>query len=263
MDSKAPPSVTITSTDGVVPVLDAAAAASARRYTTTFCNNTFVADWQSDYNGRIEVSELNAAFSEMTEMATKRQKVYRSLVILLFVYVGIAITLNLIGVAVFMTTDSLAGLFSLVGVGSALTCVGLVIYSIRMVRHLREFRAAISDYCDGLTRRYAGRGLYWSYDFDPGSKHHPGHFCIVIRVVPVPGLPFTSHPHVTVMPTAMYQNAAPVYATPGFQNAPPVHQQVYAAPVYQQVVSLPSGAVAINFDDRGNLENAPLLRSQQ
>ena len=258
------PSIVIAPSDGVVPVLDAAMAASARSYTTTFSDNTFVVDWKSDYNGRIDVSDLNAAFSEMTEVALKRQKAYRSQVISFLIYAGVWFTIYGVCIAVFAVTGNMGlGLYIFMAVGTCCMLVGTIVFLVRTSRSAREFRTAFSALCDGMTQRYANRGLYWSYDFHPGSKYHPGHLKVIISVVPMPGLPFSLHPHVTIMPGGfppgyhnapwVHQNAPPVYAIPGYQNA---------VPVYQQVGSLPEGAVAINFDDRSSLENTSLLSSQ-
>ena len=144
-----------------------------------------------------------------------------------------------------------------------------------MAKNARQFKTALSALCDSLTQRYAGRGLYWTPEFNTEILK------VIIRVVPVPGLPFSSHPHVAVMPgfPPGYQNAPPGHhhASQGFQNAPWVYQNappvygaapvygapVYATPGYQQVGALPEGAVAINFDDGGSSENASLLGSQQ
>ena len=119
------PSIVIAASDGFVPVLDAAMAASARSYTTTFSNNMFVADWKSDYNGRIEIADLNAAFSEMTELALKRQKAQRSQSMFLLIYVALSVVLNMVGVLVFMTTDSIPFLIVCAVLGSICVLVGV------------------------------------------------------------------------------------------------------------------------------------------
>ena len=278
MNSKAPsaaPSVILASGSPSVVL----AGAEARTYTTCLDNNRFVPDWHPDYAGRIDVNELNAAFSEMANMATRLQKKQRSLAIMLFVCIGIAFVLYVTGAVLIALGGILVAMLSCFIAGLCCKLVACIYFLIARFRCIQQFKSEFSALCESLNQRYAARGLYWTYDYYPGSRFIPARLKVFIKVIAVPGLPLSAHPHImVVMPQPHfggggfppgYQNAPQGYqavpqgyqAVPqGYQAAPPVYQNVPQG--YQQVPQVYQNAPPVYENAPAAYQDAPPVYEQ-